>query len=77
MMLEWIKQQAKNDESPSKTVQRLLGVFSEQNSPTNPAPLDINAVNNLVNSAVNEQRTQLKAELKAELKEEILGECVA
>ncbi len=51
-MLEWIKSQAEGDESPSKTVQRLLGLFTEQNSPlpTSPTPIDVDAVNNIVNS---------------------------
>jgi hypothetical protein len=51
-ILEWIKSQAEEGESPSKTVQRLLGLFAEQTSPlpTSPVPIDVNAVNNVVNS---------------------------
>ena len=62
-MLEWIKSQAEEGESPSKTVQRLLGLFAEQNSslPTNPTPIDVDTVNNVVNSQLAPMMERMEA----------------
>ena len=76
-MLEWIKSQAEEGESPSKTVQRLLGLFTDQNSslPTSPAPIDADVVNSVVNNAVNNQLAPVMERMTA--MEERLGKLSA